>query len=177
MNKNKKEFLAQFILALWEAGGEMIDIFLTTPYKGVQYKKKSWQNERVRFKQGLHNLKYRGLVQERGKWFKLTPRGDMWYRRTLLRYYRQCGIPWDKKWRVVMFDIPSEKDRERNIFRHKLKTLGFQMLQKSVFVFPYPCERELGEICQRFKMGQYVNIILTDSLGSQDKEIREMYSL
>ena len=41
---------------------------------------------------------------------------------------------WDRKWRIVMFDIPIGKDRGRAAFRFKLKQLGFVQFQRSVWV-------------------------------------------
>lgn len=44
---------------------------------------------------------------------------------------------WDRKWRVVMFDIAEKEKRLRDNFRLKLKELGFGMLQESVFITPH----------------------------------------
>jgi len=43
----------------------------------------------------------------------------------------------DRKWRIVIFDIPDKKKRARDVLRGKLKELGFYQLQKSVFVCPW----------------------------------------
>ena len=34
---------------------------------------------------------------------------------------------WDGKWRIVFFDIPEKKASARNVFRDKLKELGFKV--------------------------------------------------
>ena len=41
---------------------------------------------------------------------------------------------WDGKWRVVVFDIPEDMRKVRNIFRARLKIWGFTPWQKSVWV-------------------------------------------
>ncbi|MBI2019711.1 hypothetical protein HYS95_03550 [Candidatus Daviesbacteria bacterium] len=41
---------------------------------------------------------------------------------------------WDKKWRIVVFDIPEQKRLIRNLLRRNLKKWGFKPLQKSVWV-------------------------------------------
>ena len=41
---------------------------------------------------------------------------------------------WDGKWQFIIFDLPKKFIREREIWRYKLKTLGFYLLQK-VFGF------------------------------------------
>ena len=50
---------------------------------------------------------------------------------------------WDKKWRVVIFDIPNSSGIIRDIFRRKLKEFGFYPLQKSIWVYPFPCREEI----------------------------------
>jgi len=56
---------------------------------------------------------------------------------------------WDKKWRLVIFDISQLQSLKRNAFRGKLKELGFYPLQKSVWVCPYPCKDEI-ELLREF---------------------------
>ena len=51
---------------------------------------------------------------------------------------------WDKKWRVVIFDIPQSSRLIRDIFRRKLKEFGFYPIQQSVWIFPYPCQKEIA---------------------------------
>lgn len=73
---------------------------------------------------------------------------------------------WDKKWRMVFFDVP-EKDRwGRNSLRKKLKELGFYELQKSVFVFPYDCEDEIDFIIEYYKMREYVRYAVIDYIDN-----------
>jgi DNA-binding transcriptional regulator PaaX len=69
---------------------------------------------------------------------------------------------WDKKWRIVMFDISQLKNFYRDIFRGKLKELGFSPLQKSVWICPYKCKDEID--------------LLKDFLGLTDKEVRLVVS-
>jgi DNA-binding transcriptional regulator PaaX len=47
---------------------------------------------------------------------------------------------WDEKWRLVMFDIPMKYDASRREISSKLRELGFHLMQKSVWVHPFPCQ-------------------------------------
>ncbi|MDD2935306.1 MAG: hypothetical protein PHX25_02410 [Candidatus Pacebacteria bacterium] len=47
---------------------------------------------------------------------------------------------WDKKWRVVIFDVEEKKRSLRDFLRLNLERIGFRKLQNSVWVFPYDCE-------------------------------------
>lgn len=74
---------------------------------------------------------------------------------------------WDKKWRLLIFDI-SEKDRaKREALRGKIKELGLYKLQKSIWVHPYDFENELKELQKffRFKKGE-IMLITADKIQS-----------
>ncbi|QQG42778.1 MAG: CRISPR-associated endonuclease Cas2 [Candidatus Giovannonibacteria bacterium] len=64
---------------------------------------------------------------------------------------------WDKKWRVIIFDIPEKNKRAREAFRFLLKKLGFYQLQRSVFVSPYHCRDEIDFISEVFDIGKCVH--------------------
>jgi len=72
---------------------------------------------------------------------------------------------WDKKWRVVIFDIPDKKKKvAREALREKLKHLDFYPLQKSVWVHCYPCEREIQFLAELFHITPYINIIVGEKI-------------
>lgn len=172
----KESFVSTLILILREMPGALGKAFVR---ESMHYKdlRMAGHDPRKVYR-GFKNLTGRGIMQPASKGgFKFTRAGQAWYRRSLLKYHRLRRTEWDGKWRVLLFDIPSELNNERNKFRQRLRTLGFHILQKSVFVFPFSCEEEIGEICERFKIGDYVNIILADTLGSAEEEIKNTFGL
>jgi len=83
---------------------------------------------------------------------------------------------WDDKWRIVVFDIPEEKKEAREFFRKKLKELEFYQFQESVFIFPFPCEKEIKFLREIFEVPDEVKIILAQKVENED-DLREMYGL
>ena len=73
---------------------------------------------------------------------------------------------WDGKWRVVMFDIPEKIRRLRNSLRFHFQEIGLIELQKSVFVFPYPCHKEIEFILEFYNARKYVRFLLVDKIDS-----------
>ncbi len=65
---------------------------------------------------------------------------------------------WDKKWRMVIFDIPENQKKARNALRQKLQELGFYQLQKSVWVHPHECRSEIDFIIEFFNISPYVRL-------------------
>ncbi len=74
---------------------------------------------------------------------------------------------WDKKWRIVMFDIPELKKKEREGLRYRLKYLGFYEFQKSVFVHPFDCKDEIDYIIELYKIKKFVRFIVADFLDNE----------
>lgn len=56
-----------------------------------------------------------------------------------------CQKKWDGRWRVVVFDICEKSRPKRDRLRWRLETLGFGMLQKSVWINPYKVGKEVKE--------------------------------
>jgi len=84
---------------------------------------------------------------------------------------------WDKKWRLVIFDIPEKQNKERHILSKKLKTLGFYSLQESVFIYPYDCRDEIDFVCEFLSVGRYVNYCIVESLDKREGDLRKIFNL
>ncbi|MDO8558962.1 MAG: hypothetical protein Q7R84_01390 [bacterium] len=76
---------------------------------------------------------------------------------------------WDRKWRIVIFDIIQLKRLQRNAFRGKLMELGFSPLQKSVWINPYPCKDEIELLREFFGLGQReIRLIVAEDIENVD---------
>lgn len=74
---------------------------------------------------------------------------------------------WDKKWRIVAFDIPEEEKIAREVLRNKLKQLGFRKIQKSIWIYPYPCEKEIEFIRNFYDIRSYITIFTTKNIENE----------
>ncbi len=74
---------------------------------------------------------------------------------------------WDGKWRIIIFDIPHPLKKVRESLRYLLKHLGCFPLQKSVFVHPFNCEKEIEFITELHKARRYVRFIIADSIDNE----------
>lgn len=120
------------------------------------------------------NLKYIGDVAVKkgnGKFeIKLTPKG-----RKKINHLNFWDIKlgkekrWDKKWRIIIFDIPKKIDRVREMFRLKLREFGFYQLQKSVWIYPYKCEKEIAYLRELLGAENYIKVIITKSVELDDE--------
>lgn len=76
---------------------------------------------------------------------------------------------WDKKWRIILFDIPEDQKSNRDNLTKKLKNMRFVQLQRSVWVHPYDCREEIEHICKLYSVSRYVTYIETDHIDNQKK--------
>jgi len=85
---------------------------------------------------------------------------------------------WDKKWRMVIFDIPEERKIAREALRQKLKDLGMVKLQNSVWITPYPCEDEIVFIKTVFNLSdRWLEVIISDNVGMQEYQLRKLFNI
>ncbi|KKR72438.1 MAG: repressor in the phenylacetic acid catabolic pathway, phenylacetic acid degradation operon negative regulatory protein [Microgenomates group bacterium GW2011_GWC1_41_8] len=74
---------------------------------------------------------------------------------------------WDKKWRLVLYDIPIKRKSTQQTLRELLKRLKFLPLQKSVYLTPYPCEREIEFIREYFDLSDRLTILTVGKIENQ----------
>jgi len=123
------------------------------------------QWEGYRIVRTLLNLERSGFIKKvsKGK-YKLTKKG---IKRIQWQKLSKIACNTKKKdglWRVVIFDIPEGEKLKRNLLRNKLKEFGFRMIQRSVFISPYKCEKYIKELCEILGLDKEVIILLAKSL-------------
>ncbi|MBI2021134.1 hypothetical protein HYS99_01310 [Candidatus Giovannonibacteria bacterium] len=74
---------------------------------------------------------------------------------------------WDKKWRLILFDVPEKHKKARNALSFALKKAGCFQFQKSVFIHPFECKNEIDFIIEFFLLRPYVRFILAETLDNE----------
>jgi len=69
---------------------------------------------------------------------------------------------WDGKYRIVIWDIPENKRRFRDLLRRRLKEWGFKSWQKSVWVSKRNVTQKLRNLIIELEMDNWVVIIESD---------------
>lgn len=153
----------------WLAISGLICVAATSPYfginliRGIRQWSKYKKYKRRNFNEALKRLKRRGCINikmvNNQLYISLTKEGKKlagWMQIDALKIKRPKK--WDGKWWLVIFDITQLKKFYRETFRGKLKELGFYLLQRSVWVYPFDCRDEIG--------------LLRDFFGLNEKEMR-----
>lgn len=83
---------------------------------------------------------------------------------------------WDGKWRLFLFDIPIRFKKGRDALRWKIKDLGFIQFQKSVWIYPYPCEEEINLVASYFGVTKHVDLFTVHNLP-REQEFKKKFGL
>lgn len=172
MKKYKKGELVKTILLLTVATGAVATVCvlpgLSVLFVGLKAKS---SKERFRVKRTLSGMEARGLIKREVKNGKeillLTPKGtDMAWSALAENMNIPRQKKWDKKWRVVMFDIPETKSKIRQEVSFKIKDIGMMAVQNSVFISPFPCKKEIDTITKHYDVDKYFIYLEADTVVS-----------
>lgn len=174
---------AKFILAFLALGTVA---FAGAVAPGIISASKSFRRSKKYSKQQIqstiHLLKQRKfveIIQEGGEQFRvqLTNKGQ---NRVKEFCFEALEIKkpkiWDKKWRVLIFDIPTKPKiyhQAREALRNKIKDLGFYQMQKSTWVYPYECEDKILFVAELFQVQKHIEILTVEKLLHEDKLKKE----
>ena len=73
---------------------------------------------------------------------------------------------WDKKWRVILFDIPEKRRKLRDALRRHFRELGCYELQKSVFVHPFECRDEIDFLIEFYHTRPFVRFLVAEHIDN-----------
>ncbi len=192
MNPKAKNIAKFVLLSLLITGG--ITIALTSPYAGrgfwkcLKYglrKRKYEKAKKLRdeqWKNSFYYLKSEGLIETKyvGKqlYIRLTEEGK--------KIAKKCKFDdlkikkpgkWDKKWRILIFDIPSKQKQKREALRGKIKELGLYQLQKSVWIHPYDFSEAVDEMKRFFYFKNDEIMMITTQNINNEEELKSRFKL
>ncbi|MDP3763584.1 MAG: hypothetical protein Q8Q92_02960 [bacterium] len=119
----------------------------------------------------------RGLLFYDGIGYQMTSKGESLLRRWQFADFKlQKPRKWDKKWRVMIFDIPEKKKKIRDNLTLLFRQAGIRRLQNSVWIYPYDCEDIITLLKTDFGIGKNLLYLIVDELEN-DKYLREEFDL
>jgi len=182
--KKPKSEIVKDVFSLLITGGAII-IAANSPYflTNVIRKYEKWKKyPKRKVSDTFYRLKHKGLIDistvNHQIYISLTPEG-----RKLAGIFQIDKLKvtrpkqWDKKWRIVMFDISQKRKISREALRGKLKELGFFPLQKSVWTCPFECAAEMELLRDFFGLSQNeMRLVISENIGD-DSKLRQNFGL
>lgn len=137
---------------------------------------------KYRSKGVLARLKQKGEIEfvERDgkKYVQLTDLGEkiLDLQREKLNLMNKKPRKWDRRYRLVMFDIPEKRRRIRKLLRLEMQEIGFLRIQDSVWVYPFDCEEFVALLKADMRIGKDVLYAVVEEIEN-DKWIRKHFNL
>ncbi len=129
----------------------------------------------------IQRLKRKGLIvlqkKEEEEFYKITQKGKLY----LWKYESKAFTvkkpkKWDKRWRLIIFDIREEDRFHRDAVRVMLQNIGCVKLQNSVWVYPYDCEEVVDLLKVNYEIGDEVLYIIAEKIEN-DEWLRKHFKL
>lgn len=76
---------------------------------------------------------------------------------------------WDRRWRLISFDIPENKRQARDAVRRLIKQLGFYKLQASLWVYPHDCSTQVKAIQSAYGVGEDIRLIVASEIQGESE--------
>ena len=143
----------------WSLGG-----MGPTPYIESQRKHQKWERKqlyrRIAYLKRQHYLER--VKEGEELLYKLTTKAKYEILRLnfILHMKAQRKQKWDGKFYLVVFDVPEEKKRYRDVFRRLLHAGNFRMLQLSVWMTRYNPRPVIDELLKYLKLEKYFEIMV-----------------
>lgn len=144
----------------------------------LKYAKTFSRRQKYHINETIYNLKKKGLVtvQSNG-YFKLTKKGELRLAGLEMDFHSITKPKtWDKKFRVVIFDIEEAKRKIRTAIRIHLLGWGFVRLQNSVWVHPYECREAIDLLKTNFGLSTDVLFLTVEEIEN-DRWIKSEFGL
>ena len=169
------------VLKVIAAGGIVISAAIVPPLPMIILEAyKAWKDiNKSEFGQIVKRLQKQELIAIRENGTKVAVEITDKGRRRLLEYnfenIERKTKKRDGKWRLIIFDIPENKKRNRDAFRKKLIQLGCIRLQDSVFASAFPCKDEVDFLANFLEVSDYVTLVSLDKVERGEELIFKRY--
>jgi len=140
------------------------------------------KKKQIKFCDAFHYLRKKGLIHIEYKgqqmYISLTKEGKKRagkYKIDDLKIKKPRT--WDRKWRILIFDIQDKQRIKREALRGKIKELGLFQLQKSVWVYPYDFRDEMSLLRDFFGLTGAEMKLITASEIEGDGLVKKYFQL
>ena len=162
-NTTKDDVLEIVFSTLLTVGVLAVAVTMPNAVQLFKYFGKRTPKEQWHMRRSVSSLEKRGFVRRKRvqgeEYYTLTSTG----RERAMRYKLKSMTierppKWDGLWRIVMFDIPEDKKLARRSIGHAIQKLGCLQYQKSVFITPYSCSKEIDFAGECYGVRKHIRI-------------------
>lgn len=182
--KTGREFTENIIMGIFYAGAIPIvaPYFAATMVPEIIKLLIRNKREKKNFCNAFSRLKQQGLIKIKNRngqiYISLTGEGKKKAGKYQINEL-QIKKPnkWDRKWRILIFDIKEKQRIKREALRGKLKELRLLKLQDSVWIYPYDFHKEIKLLRDFFGLtDDEMKIIIAEKIEG-DRKAKTFFKL
>lgn len=164
------------------AGAGMIALGAVPPISLKLLSARPTAQLRYQTKTVLGRLRKQGLIEfierDERKYARLTSMGQEIYdfMKEKMRLAATKPKKWDKRYRLVMFDISEKRKKTRDRLRKEMRAAGFLRVQDSAWVYPYDCEEFVALLKSNLHIGKDVLYAVIEEIEN-DTWIQEHFKI
>lgn len=128
----------------------------------------------AKIKRVLKNLEKKEIIYLEVKDKEVYVHLKNWLTPSIVKYSLQAILDfkkrkkqWNGKWFLVMFDVPEIQRNKRAYLRNFLKYIGFYPYQKSVYLLPYECEKEIALVKKIVEGAKYMSYVIAEKIENE----------
>jgi len=157
-------FRDQLLLALTFLGDEFFEVvqpysFQMKKWAGVLPPDYKLTNFRKNIYRMLKTEEIEKVIKNGKPYLRLSNRG----KKIVTRDFSLISLqnkPWDGYWRIIAYDIPEKFKNIRYLLQQELSTLGFGMIQKSVYISPHDIAEDLQEYLESNNLRDFAAVMV-----------------
>lgn len=175
----RKRYLQQALLMGLVVGGMML---IGAAPVGLPLRKRNKYRFKNQVKTALSRLAQKGHVtflEQNGKRYaRITAAGKkaLEIEEQKKAFQLQKQKRWDKRWRVIVFDIPEYRRGVRDKLRLTMRSAGFYRLQDSVWLYPHDCEDFVALLKADLKIGNAILYMVVEKIEN-DSTVKDHFKL
>lgn len=121
------------------------------------------KNKKKKLYDTLHMLYKRKIIkrvlEQKHAGYILDSKGILRVMQMRMPNLQKKKLP-QKQWFMVFFDIPEKKRKARDFFRGLLRSMGFEPLQKSIWITRYDFIQETKEALKNIGIEKYTELLI-----------------
>jgi len=89
--------------------------------------------------------------------------------------YKKFG-PWDKKWRIVVSNIPENDNKYRLKFYSELKQIGFAKMDRNLFISAHPLLASAKRTASHYGIDRYCTFLEACKIEGQNRAVEKAWN-
>jgi phenylacetic acid degradation operon negative regulatory protein len=103
---------------------------------------------------GLLKVRHSGVRS----YYSLTEEGHSLLAKGTQRIFVRRNNHWDGSWNIVIYSVPEQERKARDLLRLELSWMGYGPLSNATWISPYDLTKEVEDLAERLQIKEHIQI-------------------